>query len=266
MKRIVSGDAEIAYAVVGSGCPVVLLHPFPVHHEFWLPAAQALETRYRLIMPDLRGHGESGAGTGAATMAKHAADIVKVCDQEGVGQAAFVGVSIGGYLLLEFWRQYKVRIGALALCNTRAQAETAESRAARLRSAAEVLERGTEPFLETMLGKVFGKTTLDTRPDLVDAGRRMMRKMSATDISLVQQGMADRPDSVPTLKTIRVPTLIIAGEEDMASSIADAELMRQHISGAQLKVFSRAGHYAIFEQPESTGTVIRQFLDTAYSQ
>jgi pimeloyl-ACP methyl ester carboxylesterase len=265
MKRIVSGDAEIAYAVVGSGRPVVLLHPFPVHHEFWLPAAQALETRYRLIMPDLRGHGESGAGEGTATMARHAADIVKVCDQEGVGQAAFVGVSIGGYVLFEFWRQYNARIGVLALCNTRAQAETSESRAARLRSAAEVLEHGTEPFVETMLGKVFGKTTLDARPDLVDAGRRMMRKMSATDISLVQQGMADRPDSVATLKTIKVPTLIVAGEEDRASSIADAELMRQHITGAQLKVFSRAGHYAIFEQPENAGTVIRQFLDAVYS-
>jgi pimeloyl-ACP methyl ester carboxylesterase len=264
MKRIVSGDAEIAYTVVGTGRPVVLLHPFPVHHEFWLPAAPALETRYRLIMPDLRGHGESGAGEGAATMAKHAADVVKICDQEGVGHAAFIGVSIGGYLLFEFWRQHKARIDVLALCNTRAQAETSESRAVRLRSAAEVLEHGIEPFVETMSKKVFGKTTLDARPDLVDAGRRMMRKMSATDISLVQQGMADRPDSVSTLKTIKVPTLIVAGDEDLGSSLADAEIMRQHISGAQLKVFSRAGHYAIFEQPENAGTVIRQFLDAAY--
>ncbi|MGA2743750.1 MAG: alpha/beta fold hydrolase, partial [Candidatus Sulfotelmatobacter sp.] len=58
--RIRSGDAEIAYWILGDGPPVVLLHPFPVNHEFWLPVADVLSTRYRVILPDLRGHGESG--------------------------------------------------------------------------------------------------------------------------------------------------------------------------------------------------------------
>ena len=99
MPRIKSDDAEIFYEVLGDGPPVVLLHPFPVHHEFWLPAAQSLLTRYRLILPDLRGHGESGLGEGPATMAKHANDIARVMDDAGIGRAAFAGVSIGGYAL-----------------------------------------------------------------------------------------------------------------------------------------------------------------------
>lgn len=78
--RLRSDDAEIVYWILGDGPAVVLLHPFPAHHEFWLPVAEALASRYRLILPDLRGHGESGAGEGPATMAKHAADLARVMD------------------------------------------------------------------------------------------------------------------------------------------------------------------------------------------
>ena len=103
MNRIRSGDAEIAYSVLGDGPPVVLLHPFPVNHEFWIPAAQALTSRYRVILPDLRAHGESQAGEGSATMEKHASDIARVLDHAEVGRAVFAGVSIGGYILFECW-------------------------------------------------------------------------------------------------------------------------------------------------------------------
>lgn len=261
MLRVTSDDAEIVYEVLGDGPPVVLLHPFPLNHEFWLPAAHSLASHYRLIMPDLRGHGDSGVGEGPATMAKHAGDVSRVCDQEGVGRAVFIGVSIGGYLLFEFWRRYRGRVAGLGLCNTRAQAETPESRAARLQSAADVLEHGVEPFIETMIPKLFGKTTLETRPDLVEAVRRMILKMSPMDINLVQKGMAERPDSVETLKTINVPTLLVAGDEDVATPVPQAELMRQNIAGAEMKLIRKAGHYAAFEQAEEVGRVLRQFLD-----
>ena len=89
----------------------------------------------------------------------------------------------------------------------------------------------------------------------------MMRKMSAEDISLVQRGMAERPDSVADLKTINVPALIVIGDEDILSTVADGELMRQNIASSQLKVIPKAGHYAPWEQPEAVGTILRQFLD-----
>lgn len=262
MHRIRSGDAEIAYTVMGDGPPLVLLHPFPAHHELWFPAAQALTSRYRVILPDLRGHGESDAGEGAATMDKHAGDLARVLDEAGAGRAVFCGVSIGGYILFEFWRRYRARIEGLVLCDTRSQAETAESRATRLKSAADVLEYGTEKFVDGMVQKVIGKTTLAARPDLVDGARRMMLKMSAEDVAQVQQGMADRPDSTPTLRTIDVPTLILVGEEDTLTTVADVESMRRHIPGSQIKVIPKAGHYAVWEQSEQVGKVLRQFVDS----
>jgi 3-oxoadipate enol-lactonase len=266
MERLRSDDAEIFYEIRGKGPPVVLLHPFPCHHEFWNPIAGALESRYRLILPDLRGHGESEIGEGPALMQKHAGDLARVLDAAGIGRAAFIGCSIGGYILFEFWRRFRARVSSFALCDTRPQADTAEARANRLQAAAAVLEQGTGPFLETMIPKLMGRTTVSTRPDLVDGARAMMRKMSAEDISLVQRGMAERPDSVGDLKTINVPAVIVIGEEDVLSTVADGEMMQRNIAGSQLKVIPKAGHYAPWEQTEAVGLVLRQFLDSAHAK
>ena len=261
MDRVRSGDADIFYEVLGSGPPVVLLHPFPASHEIWLPAAQSLTARYRVILPDLRGHGESEIGEGPATMEKHAADIARVMDNADLGRAAMAGISIGGYALFEFWRRFRGRVAALALFNTKAQADTADARAARLKTASEVLEWGVAPFVDSMLPRFLGETTRRARPDLLEGARRMMLKMSPEDVSQVQKGMAERPDSVETAKTINVPTLIVTGDEDVLTGPPEAELMRQNIPGSQMRVIAKAGHYSVWEQPEEAGTCLRQFLD-----
>jgi pimeloyl-ACP methyl ester carboxylesterase len=261
-QRIKSDDAEIVYWIVGDGLPVVLLHPFPVHHEFWLPVADVLATRYRVVMPDLRGHGESEVGEGPATMEKHAADIARVMDDANIGRAPLVGVSIGGYALFEFWRNNRGRVAALGLCNTKAPADGPDARGGRLQAANDVLERGTEPFFESMIPKVLAKTTREMRPDLVDGALRMMRQMSPEDVAQVQRGMAARPDSIETLKTINVPTLLVTGDEDPMTGVNEAELMRRHISGSQMQVIPKAGHYSPWEQPHDAATILRQFLDS----
>lgn len=262
MIRIKSGDAEIAYQALGTGAPVVLLHPFPVHHEFWLPAANSLTSRFQLILPDLRGHGESSAGEGPATMEKHAADIVRILDHMEIGRVPLVGVSVGGYAIFEFWRRHRGRVAGLALINTKAPADSPEARAARLQTAAEVLERGTEPFFESMVPKLMGESTRASRPDLADGALRMMRKMSAASVAQVLQGMAERPDSVPDLKTINVRTLLITGDEDTLTGPPEAELMRQNIAGSEFKIVRHAGHYSPWEQPAEVGKLLRQFLET----
>ena len=261
MQRIKSGEAEIVYHMLGEGPPVLLLHPFPANHGFWLPVASALSMRYRLILPDLRGHGDSDIGEGPATMEKHSADIFHVMDDAGVSRAPLVGVSIGGYALFEFWRKHRDRVAALGLCNTKAPADAPEARAARLQAANDVIEYGTEPFFESMIPRLLGKSTRELRPDLVEGALRMMRKMSSEDVAQVQRGMAARPDSIETLKTINVPTLLMTGEEDILTGANEAQLMHQHIFHSQVRVLPKAGHYSPWERPEEAGKVLRQFLD-----
>jgi 3-oxoadipate enol-lactonase len=262
MQKIVSDDADIFYDVAGAGPPIILLHPFPVNYEFWLPITKHLASRYRLIMPDLRGHGESGLGSGPATVQKHASDVARVMSDAGVDRAPVIGVSIGGYSIFEFWRRYRDRVSGLVLCNTKAPADDAEARATRLKAAADVLQHGTEPFFEDMLQKVLAETTRHSRPDLVEGALRMMRKMSAEDVAEVQRGMAERPDSISTLKTINEPVLIITGDEDKMTGVPEAELMKQNIVGSQMKVIAKAGHYSPWEQPQEVGKLLRQFLDS----
>jgi pimeloyl-ACP methyl ester carboxylesterase len=255
-----SDDAEIRYHILGEGPPVILLHPFPANHEFWLPVTGAL-SRYRMILPDLRGHGDSDAGEGPATMEKHAADLARVMDDAEIPRAPMIGVSIGGYVLFEFWRKHRNRVTALVLCNTKAPADSPEARSVRLQAANDVLERGTEAFFQSMIPRLLGQTMRETRPDRVDGALRMMRKMSPNDVAQVQRGMADRPDSIDTLKSINVPTVIVTGEEDILTGRNEAELMHRYISGSQMRVLPKAGHYSPWEQPEEFGKLLRSFLD-----
>jgi pimeloyl-ACP methyl ester carboxylesterase len=261
MPTIRSSDAELYYEVLGDGPSVVLLHPFPLNHNFWDAVAAQLSSRYRLIMPDLRAHGASELGDGPATMRKLADDLARICREENTGKLVFVGVSIGGYLLFEFWRRYREQVAALVLANTRAIAETPESKAARLQAADKVLREGTAGFIEEMLSKLLSRDTRANRPDIVDAARKMMQAMSPEDIAGVQRGIAERPDSIPTLATINVPTLIIAGEDDSVP-FDQFELMRQGIANSQLRAIPRAGHYAALERPDEFGGLLRGFLES----
>jgi len=258
--RLRSDDIQLFYETVGEGPPTVFLHPFPASHHFWMPVAEALSTRYSIVLPDLRGHGQSGVGESPITMAKHVTDILRLCDELGIGKASFVGCSIGGYILFELWRHHRERVNALVLCNTKAGPDTPEGRAGRLASAEQVLERGPEQFVDSMLEKLIGQTTRRNRPDMVDAARRMMMTTSARGISEVLKGLAERPDSVPTLATISVPVAIIAGEEDVLTALPDVQTMHRGIPGSELRVIPRAGHYAPFERSEDVAQLLREFL------
>jgi pimeloyl-ACP methyl ester carboxylesterase len=256
-----SDDAELFYEIRGEGPDVVMLHPFPSDHGYWLPLTRHLESRFRLVLPDLRGLGRSGVGEGATTMAKVAADVLRLCDELKIGRAAFVGCSVGGYALFEFWRKSRERVKALILMDTKAGADSDEARAVRLKNADEILQKGPEWVIEQMLPKLLGTTTMSSRLDVVELAKATMRQGGAAGISALQRGMAERADSTATLAEIDVPTLVLGGEEDTLSPVSELERLARGIRGAELKIVSRAGHYAAFEQPEEVGRLVREFLE-----
>jgi pimeloyl-ACP methyl ester carboxylesterase len=259
---IVQGsDVELFCEIRGSGPDVVLLHPFPSTHEYWQKVAPHLESRYRLIMPDLRGHGQSGVGEGPATMRKQADDVVRICDATGVGRAVFIGCSIGCYVIFEIWRQARERVRSMVLTNTKSGSDTDAARAQRLQMATDVGERGPDHAVDAMLAKVVGETTKRNRPDVVSAVRETMNRSTAAGIAAVQRGMAERPDSTPTLATITVPTLVIGGEEDTLCPREEMERIAGGIRGAELKMVQGAGHFCAMERPEEVASLLRGFLD-----
>ena len=216
MESFRSGDAQLIYEVTGSGPDVVLLHPFPLNRRFWDGVIGHLTSRYRVVLPDLRAHGDSDAGDGPVTMQKLADDLDRLCRELEITRAIFVGVSIGGYALFEFWRRYRERVAALVLANTRAGAETPEGRAGRLQVAERVLREGSAGFTDELLQKLFSKTTLANRPDIVDAGAVAMasKDVAAATSPRCSAAWPSAPTRLPTLATINVPSLVIAGEDD----------------------------------------------------
>jgi len=258
-----TNDAEMFYKTEGKGPDVVLLHPFPSCHEFWIPVQDKLVAKHRLIMPDLRGMGDSPAGEGNATMQKHAEDLVRLCDELKVGKAIFIGCSIGGYILFEFWRKFRERMTGLVLANTKASADNAEAKTARLQTAEQVLQHGPEQYIDSMLPKLFGELTWRNRPDVVEKARRTMMRSTAQGIAAVQRGMAERPDSTATLSKISIPTLILGGAADVLSSPQELEKMRAGIRNSTLQIVQKAGHFAAFEQPEEVAIALGRFLERA---
>jgi pimeloyl-ACP methyl ester carboxylesterase len=109
--------------------------------------------------------------------------------------------------------------------------------------------------------KLIGESTRRNRPDIVAKARAMMQMMTVAGFGAVQQGMAERSDSVPILHGINVPTLVIAGEEDTLTPLPNAKFMQEHIPSARLAVIPRSGHYAAMENPEEFARALRQFLE-----
>ncbi len=255
-----SGDAEIYYELHGSGPDILLIHPFPAHHGVWSSVAEMLATRYRVILMDVRGLGDSSPGEGPATMGKHAEDVRRLLDELKITKTIYAGNSIGGYIFFEFWRRYRQRISGVILVDTKGSADSDEARKARLAAADDVLNRGTEPFIDAQLPKLLGESTHRNRPDKVAEAKRMMMKASPAGIAAVQRGMADRPDSNATLATIDVPTLVLCGEEDGPTPPLEMEMMHRAIRGSVFRRIPKAGHYSPFEQPEEVHRLLREFL------
>jgi 3-oxoadipate enol-lactonase len=256
-----SDDAELYFHVIGRGPEIVFLHPFPSSHEFWLPVAQQLMEDYRCVMLDLRGMGQSEAGSGPATMPKHAEDLERLCDELGIGRAIFVGCSIGGYVLFEFWRRHRDRFTGLVLADTKSPADTDAERANRLKLAERADNEGPSVVIEAMLPKLLAESTQRNRRDIVDAARQTMARSTAHGIAANLRGMAERKDSTATLGTIGVPTLVIGGHEDVPSPPSELERMAKGIRGAELRLLEKAGHFAAFEQPDHFVRALRPFLN-----
>jgi 3-oxoadipate enol-lactonase len=255
-----SNDADIFYTVQGNGAPVVLLHPFPANHRFWLPVIERLLNQYRFIVPDLRGLGGSSTGDGPATMEKHAEDIRRVCDDAGAARPVMVGVSIGGYILFEIWRRMRERVAAAVFSNTKSTPDTEEGRKSRIEAADLVQQRGPEWFIDAQIPRMIGETTRRNRPDRVEEARKIMMVSTAKGIAAVQLGMAARPDSTPILSSIEVPTLFVGGNEDVLTPREEIERMHKAVRGSRMRVIQNAGHYAALEEPDEFAAALREFL------
>lgn len=261
MKHLSVNGIELATVDRGSGSPLVLVHGFPLNHAMWNAQIEALSTRHRVIVPDLRGFGASGVTEGTVTMEQFADDLAALLDGLGVDEpVALGGLSMGGYIAWAFWRKYPARVQALILCDTRAAADAPEVAANRLATAERVLREGPGPLAEGMLPKLTAASTPNMRPEAIETLRQMILATNPQGIAAASRGMAARPDVTPWLSQITCRTLVVVGQEDTISPVAEMQTIATAIPGAQLVEIRGAGHMSPLENPLEVNAAIGAFL------
>ncbi len=263
--------ARLGFNDAGSGLPVVFLHPTPLDREYWRPLTKEL-AGIRAIVPDLRGHGVSELGSAlpvggfarvpdapVLTMAQLASDALALLDHLRLRTAVFAGCSIGGYVLLELWRRAPDRMRGLVFICSKPQPDAEANLAKRAATIAQAKSDGVAAIFDGMAQNLLGESARRDHPEYVTEVRARMT-LSAEALVAVQAGLATRPDSVPTVATIRAPILAIAGAEDSTISETDMGLFRLAPGGCEFHLLPSAGHLAAYEQPRKIAALLAPWL------
>lgn len=255
-------DFTMAYQDTCDQITVLLIHGFPFDSAMWELQLQDLPDVARLIAPDLRGHGRSDSVPGPYSMKLFSDDIAGLLDHLGVNAPVVVcGLSMGGYIALDFYRRYPERVAGLVLAATRAAADSDEGKAARDTAVAGVRAEGTGPLIAAMMPKLLTADTMENDDEIVEFVKEIMEGASVEGVIGALQAMRDRPDSTPTLADIDVPTLIIHGAEDALIPSAEAEAMNAAIPDSRLVIVPDAGHMPNLEQPDIFNDAMIDFLE-----
>ncbi len=258
MPSLHVNGCDLHYLDAGRGqSVVVLLHAFPLHGGMWAAQVEALARHHRVIVPDYRGLGQSTPAPAASEMGLLAEDVRALLGHLRVERAGVAGLSMGGYLAFELFRQAPGLFRGLALCDTKAGADTAEGAAGREAFAKNALEHGLPWVADQMVPKLL-KPSPD--PAVVKQVRALVGAGTPAGVAAAQRGMARRPDSTPTLAAIKCPTLVVVGEEDGLTPPSEAEKIAAGVAGARLVRIPGAGHLPCLENPPAFTAALEAFF------
>ncbi len=261
MQTTVRGGI-VGYAEAGQGRPLVLIHGYPLNRTMWEPQLSGLAGIARMIAPDLWGFGES-VPRADTTIGTYADQVCDLLDARGLTDPVVLcGLSMGGYIVFEFFRRYPKRVAGVILANTKATPDSAEGKAGRDQSAALATEKGAGAIAAQMLPKLLSPKTYQAKPKVVEQAAHIMSTATVEGIVAALRAMRDRPDSTPTLAKIQTPALVIAGADDQFFPKSEFENMARALPHGKLELLPDAGHLSNLEQPELFNRAVQEFLQT----
>ena len=231
-----------------AGPPIVLVNALGSDLRIWDEVAARLAGDFRVVRYDKRGHGLSEAGPDRADMADYAQDLAGLLDALGVARATVVGLSIGGLVAQELYRQSPERFAGLVLSDTAAKIGDDASWDARI---AAIEAGGVEAVADGVMERWFTAGFRARRRDELTGWRTMLVR-SPKQGYLAACGALKRADLRPFAGTIAVPTLCLAGDEDGSTPVALVRETAAMIPGAGFEIIAGAGHIPGIEQPEAT--------------
>jgi pimeloyl-ACP methyl ester carboxylesterase len=253
---------KIHYVEQGAGPSVVFAHGIVMDHTMYLPQFEDLPDAYRCIAWDMRGHGNSECPPGPWSIQDIVVDLVGFIEATNAAPCHLVGMSTGGMAALRLAIQREDLLRSLVLIDTNAEAESPESaelyRGFQAAIAAddgvsEELARNTVPLL-------YGQAYIEREPDAIEIHVDRVCDMPGTAVIEGLRALIGRPSLTDRLADIRVPTLVIHGEEDAAIPVDGAVRMAGAIPGAELERIAGAGHTTPLEAPDAVNRALTQFF------
>ncbi len=251
MEKIDVNGIQFAYTRRGKGTPLVLLHGYPLDHHLWDEVVPLLEDTFDVILPDLRGFGESSIVDSSPTMEDYASDIAGLLDQLGIQKVAIVGHSMGGYVALAFARLYPDRVSGLGLVSSQVLADSPERKEGRYKSAADVAKNGISSVVETMTPKFTSDEKLQA------FARESMERQQPTAYIGALKAMAERMDSTLLLSSFKFPVVLVHGDSDALIPVERAREVKVVLPLAHLVEVSGAGHMPMMEAKEKMAEALK---------
>ncbi|WP_214072113.1 alpha/beta fold hydrolase [Mucilaginibacter sp. dw_454] len=262
-KEIKIRGINLVFDDLGTGEVVFFVHGQPFNRSMWAPQIKTFSETHRLIIPDLRGYGDSISpkNNTIILLDELALDLLHLLEELHIAKAVFVGLSMGGQVVLELYRLAPRLFKGLVLADTDARAETEDSYKHRLELATKIKADGMEKFTDERIHLFMCDDTFKNNPEAVAHLREMMITTNAASSAAVQRGRAERRDHANLLSEINIPALIIVGEEDEFTPIATAKFMHDRIKQSKLSIIKNSGHIPNMEQPGAFNKVLADFLN-----
>jgi 3-oxoadipate enol-lactonase len=258
MKNITVNNLNIAYEDEGKGDIVVLLHGFCGRSQYWKHITPKLSPNHRVIVPDLRGHGQTEAAPGSSTMELMAEDLKQLLDELEISNIVLFGHSLGGYVALAFAEKYPQMLSAFSLIHSTARPDDTAAKENRLKAVQSIKEEGINPFIDTLIPKLFAPDHVNSMPDLITEAKQIGYQTASDGAIHALEGMRERKDRNHVLRNSTVPVLLTAGEQDQVIPVEKTfSVEGPHLTQARIQ---NAGHMSMFEAPDQLLAVMERFL------
>ncbi|MHA0857865.1 alpha/beta fold hydrolase [Paenibacillus sp. CMAA1364] len=258
MEKVICNGNNISYREQGQGEPVVLLHGFCGSSQYWDEVVSLLADEYRCIIPDLRGHGESDAPTGAYTVEDMAEDVVCLMDELELPTTFLLGHSLGGYITLGVAEQYESRLKGFGLIHSTAFADSEEVKAKRLQSVSTVQTQGITTLIDNLIPTLFAPDHVHTHPEFINKAKEIGYKTPPHGAIGVTIAMRERPDRRHVLVETDLPLLLVAGKEDGIIPVERTFTVDR--PNVMQVIIENAGHMSMMEAPDELARHIKAYL------
>jgi pimeloyl-ACP methyl ester carboxylesterase len=262
-KRLRINDISISYLtneVIDPTITLVFIHGFPFNKNMWLPQFQEIPEGVKVYALDVRGHGGTTSGHGFFNMDVFADDLIAFIEKNNLRKVVVCGCSMGGYIALRAYEKAPNLFKGLILVDTHSFSDDNKAKLNRFDTIQAVLSYGKRAFSIGFVGKVFSKKTLSEKPEVVELIRSTIRRNDERDICATLLALASRTDTGESLKNIKVPVLIIRGEEDKLVSLDKIDFMLNEIPDVRYIEIAECGHLPNLENASRFNGEMKNFL------